>query len=109
VVGKVMKIELSVPLKRADARICLEKPWNKWIARQLSTLTHIRSRPEARCNGTSTTFGGGSVATALGITGLMIQTDGKIAAIGDQTNEETGITTLTRARHRRINDGRYGK
>jgi hypothetical protein len=49
------------------------------------------------------------VATALGITGLMIQTDGKIAAIGDQTNEETGITTLTRARHRRINDGRYGK
>jgi uncharacterized delta-60 repeat protein len=41
----------------------------------------------------------GSFATAFGVTGLLIQTDGKIVAVGNQVNVETGITTLTVARY----------
>jgi uncharacterized delta-60 repeat protein len=46
------------------------------------------------------TFGSsGSLATIFGVTGLLIQTDGKIVAAGDRTNTQTGITTLTVARY----------
>lgn len=47
-----------------------------------------------------TAFGtDGSFATTFGVTGLLIQTDGKIVAVGNQVNVETGITTLTVARY----------
>ena len=48
----------------------------------------------------NTAFGtDGSFATTFGVTGLLIQTDGKIVAVGNQVNVETGVTTLTVARY----------
>jgi uncharacterized delta-60 repeat protein len=41
----------------------------------------------------------GSVATTFGISGVLIQTDGKIVVVGNQESFETGITTLTVARY----------
>jgi hypothetical protein len=47
--------------------------------------------------GLDTAFGGGSLAT-FGITGVLIQKNGKIVAVGNQVNNQTGITTLMPAR-----------
>jgi hypothetical protein len=47
--------------------------------------------------GLDTAFGGGSLAT-FGITGVLIQKNGKIVAVGNQVNNQTGITTLMLAR-----------
>ena len=47
--------------------------------------------------GLDTAFGGGSLAT-FGIAGVLIQKNGKIVAVGNQVNNQTGITTLMLAR-----------
>jgi hypothetical protein len=54
------------------------------------------ARPNS-VGGLDTAFGGGSLAT-FGITGVLIQKNGKIAAVGNQVNSQTGITTLMLAR-----------
>jgi len=46
-----------------------------------------------------TTFGSGGSLATFAITGILIQTNGKIVAVGEQTNVETGISTLMLARY----------
>jgi len=41
----------------------------------------------------------GSLATPFRISGVLIQTDGNIVVVGNQVNNQTGITTLTVARY----------
>jgi uncharacterized delta-60 repeat protein len=46
----------------------------------------------------------GSLATTFGVSGVLIQTDGKIVVVGGHENAQTGVTTLSISRYLGIGD-----